>query len=541
MALGLAATSAARKSVTVDEVAHLPQGLLYWSSGHTGAGGTPPLAAALAALPLHASGVRLAVDEVEDPNRVWAVARTWTRSQGDALPELVARARWLPLAALAALLAATFGYARSLHGSAGGLLALALAAFSPNLLAHGRLATPDVFFALGVVASLWSLDALLRRPSATRAAVLGAAVGFANLCKFSGLLLNALLPALVLGVAVVQRVRRADRDDPFDRVAGATAGWLAGGLILSLAVVQAGYLGVSLPALGGLELASGPMRAVQALLPGWLPSPWPAAFLLGLDAQLAESGYPAYLLGEVRTSGFAHYYLVALAVKVPLATWLVWGLAAWGRPGPSRREVLPLAAAAAALLFFSLAGHKNIGLRYLLFVLPLLAVWAGRIASPARGDAPGARRLRVVAVAALAVQAAVALWSWPNYLPYFNALAGGPSGGHRVLLDSNLDWGQDLIALREYMAREGIESVDLAYFGRVDPAAYGIRYRPLGRTGGAPARHVVLSAHFLYGLPYFLNGTDEWLDNPQAFAPLRRRTPKAVLGHSLYVFEIGGR
>ena len=81
--------------------------------------------------------------------------------------------------------------------------------------------------------------------------------------------------------------------------------------------------------------------------------------------------------------------------------------------------------------------------------------------------------------------------------------------------------------------------MDLAYFGRVDPAVYGIRYRTLGRTGGEPGRYLAVSAHFLYGLPYFLNGSSEWLSNPGVFAPLREREPEVVLGYTIYLFDRG--
>jgi hypothetical protein len=130
---------------------------------------------------------------------------------------------------------------------------------------------------------------------------------------------------------------------------------------------------------------------------------------------------------------------------------------------------------------------------------------------------------------------AIALLAWPNYLAYFNWVSGGPSRGHKYLLDSNLDWGQDLISLRRYMEQEHIESVDLAYFGRVDPAIYGVRYQHLGL--GSPQRYAAISANLLWGRMYYVNGTDYWPLDRDTFAPARRMRPKAVLGYSIYVYD----
>jgi hypothetical protein len=125
--------------------------------------------------------------------------------------------------------------------------------------------------------------------------------------------------------------------------------------------------------------------------------------------------------------------------------------------------------------------------------------------------------------------------SWPNYLSFFNLPSGGPSRGHRYLLGSNLDWGQDLIALGDYMEREGIEKVDLAYFGRVDPEVYGIKYRDLRRR--PRQRYAVISTNMLWGRTYFVNGKDFWPPRDR-YARFRSMKPKAVLGHTLYVFDL---
>ena len=184
----------------------------------------------------------------------------------------------------------------------------------------------------------------------------------------------------------------------------------------------------------------------------------------------------------------------------------------------------------------SVARHKNVGIRYLLFIIPICCVWIGRLAcTPSWLSSRWGRRWAVGLCLGAGWLAVEALGIWPDYLSYFNLACGGPSRGHRYLLDSNLDWGQDLIALREYLEQEGIEEVDLAYFGRVDPQIYGIRYRDLRRR--PRQRYAVVSANMLWGLTYFVNGKDYWPPR-EAYARFRRLKPKAVLGHTLYVFDL---
>jgi len=129
----------------------------------------------------------------------------------------------------------------------------------------------------------------------------------------------------------------------------------------------------------------------------------------------------------------------------------------------------------------------------------------------------------------------------PHEIVYFNEITGGPINGARYLADSNLDWGQGLPALRDWMDREGVNAVYLAYFGTDRPEAHGIRFQALpgyGRVGPAgggtiPAdapRHVVaVSANHLLGL---------FLNEPDAYSWLRVRAPIAVVAGSIFVFDL---
>jgi hypothetical protein len=161
---------------------------------------------------------------------------------------------------------------------------------------------------------------------------------------------------------------------------------------------------------------------------------------------------------------------VTLAVKVPLVLWMVVALRAmlaWRIPSAGRDWVLPTAAVT-FLAIASLGSTRNLGYRYLLPIAPLAIVWISGLA-----EGPSwARRLAWCGVAMLGLTVASI---HPYELSYFNALAGGPIGGRRILSDSNLDWSQGLKPLADLQRRDPkMGDLTLYYFGDTDAKHYGV-------------------------------------------------------------------
>jgi hypothetical protein len=222
---------------------------------------------------------------------------------------------------------------------------------------------------------------------------------------------------------------------------------------------------------------------------GWhlLPEPFLAGFATMLYAA-AERG--AFLNGEYSNTGWLQFFPYAFLVKTPwpqlaafaaasVAAVLAWrakGRSGWIHLRGALYRVTPLVILFVVYWAFSLTSHLNIGLRHILPTYPVLFIGLGLLARPA------ARRGLVAVAVALAVwNAAESIRIRPHYLAYFNAFAGGPANGWRHLVDSSLDWGQDLPGLATWLHREARpgEAIYVSYAGSGDVAYEGIRAREL--------------------------------------------------------------
>jgi hypothetical protein len=506
------AQGARADGLTNDEVLYIAAGWRQLALGDHRLNRThPPLASDLVALGLLGLHPRApALNDGDDP---LSYAYRFVHVDNDPA-RVIWRAR-LPVALLTlALGLLCWAWAREVGGPRAGLVALALVAFHPSLLAHGHLATTDLAAAFAMLATSWCVWRWWRRPGAAWAAAAALALGVAVSTR-----LTAWILAPCLLVLALLHVLRAP--------AGARRPALAQALVLGAAVA------VIVP------------LVIWAAY-GWRARPdhlLPQPYMEGVRFQAAHNrrGHLAYLLGERSRSGWPYYFAVAFVVKSTpgfLAA-LVLAAGAWRRRsaperGASWHWLLPAAATFAA----ASAGHIQIGERYLLpvhaYLVPAIACGAARWMQRGWRSVPAA-----AAGAALALHALSGLFAGRDgHLAYFNLLAGGASGGHRVLLDSNLDWGQDLPRVARWMRRRGVTSVQLAYMGADDPDRYGIAREDLPGQRLHPERParqpftgtVVVSPNLLFGLVPSVS---------PLYAPLRERSPDERAG-VFFVYRLDG-
>ena len=408
---------------------------------------------------------------------------------------LLGAARMWNLLTLTLLVAAALVlWARRLGGEPAAWGAAAALAFCVPWTSNAALVTTDAPSA----ALFFAACALLAAPRRARAvwAWAGAAAGAALAAKFNMILLP---PLAGFALAAEARADKSRRPSPADLATAVVAAFLVVAVVYRFSF---------------LEL-----------------------YVRGLTATLSRlsEGRSAYLLGAHSTRGWWWYFPAAMLVKTPLPLLLVGGIGVWAALRRPRAEAAWLLIPPAGYFLAAMASKTQIGYRHLLPVYPFLCLWAGL------GAAELWRRGRAgrAALAAAGLWLAVSVGAGRDRpLAYFNELARG--GGDAWLSDSNLDWGQDLPALAKELAARGNPPVLLSYFGSGDPEAYGIRYAPLmtvsnvERPGNAalspdgPALFAISETNLV--------GT--YYKDHALFAWLRSRAPAAVIGGSIYLYDL---
>lgn len=499
------------KSVTVDELMYIAAGYYHLRTGDFSMNMTnPSLMKLVSALPLLTLDLRL--PEISSNPADWSIIEQWqyarvflyenTRDADTIL--FLAR---LPIVGVALVLGFyVFIWSRQLYGPLAALLALTMFAFSPNLLAHARLATLDLgLTALMLICSYYFWQ-YMRAPAAGRLVLCGVLLGLALLAKTTAFFLIPAFAIYGLHAVLSRNGRGLYERLPFvrrrDGISGRTRhvvslSWSA--LIIagvSLLTLNAGYFfqDTFQPISSDrshetiyqrLPVDNALMRSVvDAALETPLPLPQPFIAVLRSQFSITNRQDIVFFAGETSRTGWWWLMIVSYVLKTPIPALLLLTLTLFTLV--NRRndaEWLLVAVIGIVVFVFSYVSSINVGLRYILPIIPFVHILVSRLL------ALGWARRRTPAV----VLSALMLWYiigtvrvYPHYLAYFNEAIGGPSNGHKYLVDSNLDWGQDLKGLKHYMDRHGISKIQLAYFGSADARHYGIDYDYLPSVGLAP-------------------------------------------------------
>ncbi len=530
---GLLAYSAYVHSPTLNEPGHLVAGLSHWEFNRFELYRVnPPLVRMVAALPVMAAGYEedwARFYDLPGARPVFNMGEDLIIANGERSYFLFMIARWacIPFSWLGAVVC--YLWARDLSGKPAGMMACTLWCFSPNILAHASLITADAHATALGLAACYTFWRWLKKPTWTQAAITGCVLGLAELAKTTLILFYPLWPLLWIVY------RWSDRKEMLGQ------GWLreAGMLLLRMAigllVLNMGYdFQGSFKQLKEFHFTSNlfsgqvdtdaspatPQPAAASTSPnnrfagtwiGYVTVPFPEDYLLGIDVQqgdFEDFHSPSYLYGEFQDHGWWYYYVYAVAIKVPLGT---WGLAImflvmrilYPLPNSSwRNELILLAPALFVFVVVSSKTGFSHHSRYVLPCFPFVIIWLSQITqlfstSAALTNTAGrqfflldwARENFAVSTAKFAFLPSVLAclflaWSigssllvYPHSISYFNELAGGPAGGANHLINSNIDWGQDLRNLKwwreEHKNELQGEPFFLAYDGFVSPAELG--------------------------------------------------------------------
>jgi hypothetical protein len=521
VAASLMVASIRTMSATADEVAHLPAGFTYITMRDFRLNPEhPPLLKALAAIPLVIAGAHSPAPDgaswraaAYDPDQEWQFGHDFLyATPGNDADRLLSLGRLAMIALALGLGALLWLWARDLWGEPTAAIAVLLWAFEPNLLAHGPLVTTDTGLAVFSFGACYLLWRCCREVTIGRAVAMAAFVALAAASKYSAILLAPMLAA-VLAVRVVtpapwivQLRRRRVAFESRGRRAGVAAALLAMAGVAAYVALWGAYgfrynataRGTALPQAARLrELAALPPTESnwQTEVAGLVLTEAAGAKLLpeaaidGFASMLHDAqGRQSYVLGTISSTGHWWYFPLALAIKVPLPLLIfavIGGVAlARRRFGPDAENPTVWLVFAPPLVFLAIAmtSQLNLGVRHVLPVFPFLLLLA---AAGAAHLWRGRGRARRVAAALLAAWLVVGtLRAFPHFLAYFNEIAGRAQDRVHWLADSNLDWGQDLPGLRDWMRVHDVRRINLCYFGNADPTHYGIDFVGLPGSWG---------------------------------------------------------
>lgn len=507
------------QSLTYDEPAHIIAGSDAWRTGRFERWNDhPPLGRLWLTLPIAATPLDADVQFTDrdflvtglNPGPEWLAWRT--RPMNTLLGVVLGIALWFAT--------------RRIFSEAAANVALALFAFTPSLIAHFSVATTDGIGALFIFLVAMQLIRWRHRRSAAQAALMGLLLGGLLLSKFYA-------PPLVLLALLLMLFFSCDTT----RLFSTRLNWKGtlGALVIALLVLWAGYFFH----VSHLEIGNGHVRATfpNREVREWLTSSGlhlhtiiPAGeFVEGLRevARNNHHGRPAWLLGKIYPQGgILAYYPVAIALKWPaiLLAFVVGGLSLriW-KDCRSPSDFFLMMLFPLAFFAFALNAKYNIGERHILPLYPFALLIAGGVWERARKSSAA----KAILIFALCLNAADALRYAPDYLAYFNVFVR-PQHSWRLLTDSNLDWGQGLIALRNYQQQHPDEPLHLAYFGSVNPTLYGIKAEPL--AGHDEARGLVVVS------PTLLSGQN--LPDSDAFHWLWPYQPQQIIDRCLWMYDV---
>ena len=449
-------------------------------------------------------------------------------------------------------------WARQRYGPRTALIVLLLFVLSPTILAHSRYVTTDSAAALGFIAGLYYFLRWHKMPSTSRLIVAGVVFGIAQLLKFSLILLVPLYAILVILFWVTARDRSLR--EFMRRVAGA---FLIGAIGFVLVVLPVYAFHVS-----GMP-SSEQVRQSAAILETGNVGPveqlvlWSAdktllrplsQYLLGLSMVYLRTsgGNTTFFMGETSAEGSPLYFPIVFLLKEPIPLLLLMLCAGVILLGGVRRTLGGSVAWIRAhhdevswLLFIvvywaiSVMGNLNIGVRHVLPTLPFVFLLIGYAVSLLRKTSVIQSVSASLLIGAFLLwYAAESLFTFPFYLSYFNEIAGGPEGGHRYVVDSNLDWGQDLKRLSEFVDEHAISSMQLAYFGGDQPS-YRLReqYVPFDWSASSHRGWIAVSATLLQGECGKRSPTYRGDPASAAILLLCDKKEEARAGYSIFIYR----
>lgn len=503
--------SVRKQSLTFDESVNLVSGYYFVKTGQTYLNPEhPPLISVVSSFPLFILRLSEPIVPYDNPEvELYKPENSKSRYriankfifENRVSHEIIIFLGRLPVIILSCFLAfLIFIWSKQLGGFYSGILSSLFYVFDPNFLAHGQLITMDVGLALFYTLSSFMYIKYILSRKIYKLLLTALFFSCTILTKFPGLLL------LIVFFIIATMDGRKNLKLLLKNYSGI--------FFIMLFSAAAIYLFYS----GGVKY-----------------------YLLSLQYAINHARYGDYnfLFGAFSPKGWFYYFIISFFVKTPLATLIFILLSLYVFQKNRRNLMMYTYIIIPPLIFFtaSLFSTVNIGHRYILPVYPFLFIITGL---PVKEDFLRNRRYLLLSIICLLSLVYTNMRIYPHYISYFNILGGGPEKGHKILVDSNIDWGQDLKFLKKYMDESKIDEIYFAYFGSLDPQYYGIKYRFIPSSFNRYIEGADEPYKLKLPLPQkkILAVSVTYLYESIAYNWLKSVKPTSRAGYSIYIYDI---
>lgn len=591
----LAISSAIFESTTVDEIAHITAGYSYLTKKDMRLNPEhPPLLkdiSALFLLPLHLKFPHDSKAWLEEINGQWELGFDFFYKSGNNPDQILFWARLGPMILAVLLGIFIFKFTKEFFNTKVALLALFLFLFSPTVLAHSRYATTDIAATFGFFTATFYFLRFLKNPNKKNLAIAGIFFGIAQLFKFSLILL---IPFFAI-ISIIWIFTKNFQGSTLKNMGLIFLIFAIGYLFVVFPVYQfhiwnyparpqsAEEKKLILSAKSCDEINKSAIIASQfrdtacqlktykgatfvknAII--WTSnkpilrafSQYASGFLMA--SKRVSAGSLNYFFGTVSYGSHALYFPVAFFVKEPIALHILILIAIYSslRSRTDIKEHLTEFVLFLFVVFYlliSISGNLNIGIRHILPVYPFIFILISIAIFRKLESMPNFEFISnfstfkkifyfyfnkflmyAIVFILLIWYATSSISIFPNFLTYFNEMAGGPANGYKYLSDSNLDWGQSLKQLATFVEENNIEKIHLDYFGNGYPEYYlKEKYIPWSSKNGAPHGWFAVSAYYLDMATGAPSGSFKRTDE-DSYLWLRDKTPQIKIDNSIFVY-----
>jgi hypothetical protein len=501
------------KNYTYDEAVHVSSGYSYWVTGEYRMNifDHPPLAELIESFPLLFLKLKFPYEHISWREKLqYPFGDIFTYHNTVSADVIIFLSR-IPVLILSSILGyIIYLWAKEIYNStATPLILLTLYCFCPEIISHGALATTDFPYTFFLVLTLFFFTQYYLKPSTKKILLVGLCTGLTLAAKFSGIII---IPLLIFYFIF------------FSPKKGAKLHHIFIFLVSSVVALSLCYRFYAFP-----------------------------LYFEGITytfSDIQTRGRASFLFGKHSTSGWFYYFPLAFLVKTPISL-LVFFILSFYYFTTMKQKNLQLQVIFYAIVIIFLAAcftKLNIGIRHILPVYPLTILFSGisinRLANSIYQNRTARHYVNfktVLLILLVLLQITSVARNAPHYLSYFNELVGGGKKGYKYLVDSNLDWGQDLKLLKKFLKKENVEEIYFSYFGAADPGYYGIKYINLGFISNIERPDIatnlptgkkdllVVSATNLQCTYYLDKTIFNWLKN---------KRPYKVIGNTLFVYDI---